>query len=91
MGDEDVHSKYSGLFSDLNKATLSTISALQFYKAVVTECLKNVDEVELANIMNYIQDHHQKEVNVHEQSWNGLPGAENESELVNKMRYQRKL
>ena len=89
-GKAGVCSKYSSLFSGLDNATLSTIGPLWFYQTVITERLKSVDEDELAAVQEYIKEWHEREANIHEQPWDGLPGAENESELVKKMKYLRK-
>ena len=89
-GKADVRSKYSKLFSGLDQSALSTIGSLRFYQTVITECLRHADEAVLAAVQEYIKARHEKEVNVHERPWEGLPGAEHESELVQKMKYLRK-
>jgi len=86
-GVEAVRSKYSHLFSDLDEAALSAVNWLPFYQAVMTERVKNANAEELATVNEYINDRHQKEVNIYERPWDTHPENENESEPVKKRKY----
>lgn len=86
-GKSVTRSKYEHLFPNLEEDSLSTINWLPFYQAVMTERVKNASEVELTAVAEYIENRHQKELNIHERPWDAYGGGEDDSEESKKKRY----
>ena len=61
-GAESARSKYSHLFQNLNESTLSTIPWLQFYQAVMMECVKNANVDKLEAITQHIDNWYQNDI-----------------------------
>jgi len=88
-GTSVARSKYVCLFPNLEEGSLSTINWLPFYQVVMTDHVKNASEVERAAVAEYIENRHQKDLNLHERPWDAYPGGENDSEELRKKRYQQ--
>jgi hypothetical protein len=88
-GDESTRSKYSALFSDPDETAMPIVAPLRFYQTVLTDRLKDVNEEDMAAVQKYIKDRHDLEMNIHRRPWDGLPGLENEPEIVKKRKYLR--